>query len=81
MLPRVTLFTRAGCHLCDTAKEQLRLARRGAQFDLEEVDIDSDPQLRALYNEEVPVISINGRKAFKYFVNEQEFLKKLKDRA
>ena len=81
MLPRVTLYTRAGCHLCDTAKEQLRLAQRGAQFELEEVDIDSDPELRALYNEEVPVISINGRKAFKYFVNEQEFLKKLKSRS
>ena len=80
MLPRVTLYTRTGCHLCDTAKEQLRRARQGAQFDLEEVDIDSDPELRALYNEEVPVISIDGRKAFKFFVNEQEFLKRLKDR-
>lgn len=81
MLPRVTLYTRAGCHLCDTAKEQLRRARRGAQFELEEVDIDSDPELQALYNEEVPVISINGRKAFKFFVNEDEFVKKLKDRS
>ncbi len=80
MIPRVTLYTRSGCHLCDTAKEQLQRARRGAAFELEEIDIDSDPELHALYNEEVPVIAINGKKAFKYNVDERTFLKRLRDR-
>ena len=78
-MPKVTLYTRKGCHLCDTAKEQLRLASRYSHFELEEVDIDSDPELLALYNEEVPVISINGRKAFKFYVNEEALLKKLRE--
>ncbi len=78
MPARVTLYTRKGCHLCDTAKEQLHLAGRRANFELEEIDIDSDPELVARYNEEVPVIAINGRKAFKYYVSEEAFLKKLK---
>ena len=81
MPPRVTLYTRQGCHLCDTAKQQLRRASRRADFDLEEIDIDSDPRLRALYSEEVPVIAINGRKAFKFHVDEASFLKSLKDRS
>ena len=80
MPPEVTLYTRKGCHLCETAKENLLRARRQANFDLHEIDIDGDPDLLALYNEEVPVITINGKKAFKYHVDEQSFLKKLKDR-
>ena len=73
----VTLYTRAGCHLCDDAKEVIRAARPRAEFDYEEFDIDADPELRRLYNEEVPVIAIDGRKAFKYRVDMNDFLKRL----
>ena len=76
-MPRVTLYTRQGCCLCDDAKNVLAAARRRADFDCEEVDIDRDPALRRRYNEEVPVIAINGVKAFKYRVDMSEFLKKL----
>ncbi len=79
--PKVTLYTRAGCCLCDETKHVLESARRRAGFDLEELDIDADPELRRLYNDEVPVIAINGRKAFKYRVTEAELLKKLEARA
>jgi len=78
---KVTLYTRAGCCLCDDAKRVLDSARKRANFDLEEIDIDGDPDLRRRYNDEVPVIAINGSKAFKYKVSEQELLKKLEARA
>jgi glutaredoxin len=83
MKPLVTLYTRAGCCLCDDAKRVLLAARRRADFDYEERDIDSDPDpdLRRLYNDEVPVIAINRVKAFKYKVDMNEFLKKLAARA
>ena len=81
MIPRVTLYTRAGCHLCDEVKQVLTAARRRAAFELEEVDIDADPDLRALYNEEVPVVTINGRKAFKYQVAPAAFLRALERRS
>jgi glutaredoxin len=77
MKPLVTLYTRAGCHLCDDAKNVLAAAQRRAAFDYEERDIDADPELRRLYNEEVPVIAIDGRKAFKYRLDMDEFLKRL----
>jgi glutaredoxin len=80
-MPRVTLYTRAGCCLCSDAKRVLEAARQRAAFSLEEIDIDRDPELRRLYNEEVPVIAIDGRKAFKYRVDEQELLRKLRARA
>lgn len=80
MTAQVTLYTRQGCCLCDQAKEQLARARRRAPFDLQEIDIDADPSLRRLYNDEVPVIAINGKKAFKYRLDEREFLKVLRAR-
>ena len=70
-------MTRQGCHLCDQAKLVLDQARRQAEFTYEELDIDGDPELRRLYNDEVPVIAIGGVKAFKYKVDLKEFIKKL----
>ncbi|MBI3693548.1 MAG: glutaredoxin family protein [Acidobacteria bacterium] len=81
MPPQVILYTRKACHLCHAAKEVLLRARHRADFALQEVDIDEDPDLRARYHEEVPVITINGKKAFKYHVDEQSFLKRLRGRA
>ena len=77
MKPRVTLYTRAGCCLCDEAKSVLADARRRAEFEYEERNIDGDPELLRLYNDEVPVIAINGVKAFKYRIEMKDFLKKL----
>lgn len=80
-IPRVTLYTREGCCLCEEAKRVLESAKQHVRFDLDEVDIDGDADLRRTYNDEVPVIAINGSKAFKYRVTEQELLKKLAARA
>jgi glutaredoxin len=77
MKPQVTLYTRAGCCLCDEAKKVLGEARRRADFDYQELDIDLDPELRRRYDEEVPVVAINQVKVFKYKVDRDEFLKKL----
>ncbi len=79
-MPEVILYTRAGCHLCDEVKAVLARARRRADFTLREVDIDSDPALVAEYNDQVPVVAINGRKAFKYHLKDDEFLKVLQAR-
>jgi len=73
----VILYSRKGCHLCEIVKESLaKLQKRGC-FTWREIDVDSDAEVRRLYNDEVPVVLINGRKAFKYRMDEQEFLRKL----
>jgi glutaredoxin len=73
----VILYSRKGCHLCEIVKESLvKLEKRGG-FRWREVDVDSSAESRRLYNDEVPVVFINGRKAFKYHMDEQEFLRKL----
>jgi glutaredoxin len=76
-MTRVTLYTRAGCCLCDEAKRVLAAAQARAAFEMEEIDIDRHPEWLPLYNEEVPVIAVDGRKAFKYRVSLEEFLRRL----
>ncbi len=66
--------------MCDIAKQTLARARRSIDFGLQEVDVDTDPELLRQFNDEVPVVFINGRKAFKYRVDEQEFLRVLRAR-
>jgi len=74
---QVIVYSRKGCHLCEVVKESLaKLSRRGG-FVWNEVDVDSDDELRRKFNDEVPVVFIDGRKAFKYRMDEQEFLRKL----
>ena len=75
--PTVVVYSRKGCHLCEVVKESLdKLSRHGA-FTWQEVDVDADSELRRQYNDEVPVVFIDGRKAFKYHMDEREFLRRL----
>jgi glutaredoxin len=73
----VTLYTRTGCCLCDDVKKAIADATKRAEFEYRELDIDADPVLRQRYNDEVPVVEIDGKKAFKYRMTVDEFLKKL----
>jgi glutaredoxin len=74
---QVVVYSRKGCHLCEVVKESLtKLSRRGG-FLWQEVDVDSDVELRREFNDQVPVVFIDGHKAFKYRMDEQEFLRRL----
>ncbi|MEE9181805.1 MAG: glutaredoxin family protein [candidate division NC10 bacterium] len=77
---QVTLYTRHDCCLCDEMKGLLKLVSRAYPVDLDEVDIDRDPHLREQFDQEVPVLFIEGRKAFKYRTTEPELRNRL-DRA
>jgi glutaredoxin len=68
-MPAVTLYTRVGCHLCDVAKAVLDEVRRERPFELTTLDVDSDTELKEKYGDEVPVVTIDGRKAFKLRVD------------
>jgi len=76
-LPTVVVYSRKGCHLCEVVKESLIKLSRHTEFTWQEIDVDSDLELRRLYNDEVPVVFIDGRKAFKYRMDEKEFLRKI----
>ena len=59
--PRITLYTRPGCHLCDAAREVVErvCADVGESFD--EVDITTDDELEDRFGEDIPVTFVDGR--------------------
>lgn len=65
-MTRIVLYGRADCHLCEEMKAVVEEVRRAVPFALAVVDVDGDPALAARYGDEVPVLTIDGRKAFKY---------------
>ena len=46
-------------------------------MEVEEIDVDGVPDLKEKYGNEVPVLFINGRKAFKYRAMVKELKNKL----
>jgi glutaredoxin len=75
---RIEIYSRPGCHLCDEAKEVIERVGRRFPFALSVINIETDPELEKLYGEEIPVVFINGNKAFKYRVDEAELEKRAK---
>jgi hypothetical protein len=73
----VVLYGRAGCCLCDDAREVLERVRAQAPFVLEERDIETDDALHAAYLERIPVVTIDGREEFELLVDEDEFTRRL----
>ena len=78
VLPTVELFSRPGCHLCEEAKTLLQELQAKHSFLLCEVDISTRADLLERYGEEIPVVFINGRKAFKYRVDPRQFVRGLR---
>jgi glutaredoxin len=73
----VVLYTKPGCCLCDEVKAQLRELQQRQDFPLREVNITNDPETHERFKNEIPVVFINGKKAFKYHLDERAFLRRL----
>ncbi|HEY1273870.1 MAG TPA: glutaredoxin family protein [Thermoleophilaceae bacterium] len=68
-MPVVTIYAKPGCHLCEEAHEVLEGLRAEREFELREVDVTLDPVLFARYGERIPVVALDGRELFEYFVD------------
>ena len=66
MTPRLVLYGRPGCHLCDDARAVLQ--RIGEPF--AEIDVERDDALLAAYLERIPVVTLDGEELFCFFVDE-----------
>jgi glutaredoxin len=73
----VVLYYAQDCHLCERARATLAELRRTHQFDLEEVDIGGEPELEARYREWLPVVEIDGERAFVYYLDPSAFLRRI----
>jgi glutaredoxin len=76
-IPSVVLYHAEGCHLCERARAILDRVRKDIDFELREVQIDGDPELEERYREWLPVVEIDGERAFVYYVDPDAFRRKL----
>jgi glutaredoxin len=65
----VVLYTREGCSLCDKAKAIILAVRREVPFLFREVDIGWSGDLYEDHKHDIPVVEIDGRRAFKHRVD------------
>jgi glutaredoxin len=80
-MAHVVLYTAQACHLCERARAVLAELRQELEFDLTEVDITGDDELEERYRELLPVVEIDGRRAFVYYVLPDAFRRALRGRA
>jgi glutaredoxin len=69
----VVLYTAQGCHLCERAREVLD----AEGVDYREIDITGNPELEAAHREWLPVVEIDGERAFVYRIPLEALRRKL----
>jgi thiol-disulfide isomerase/thioredoxin len=80
----LTIYSRPGCHLCDEMKAVVRRVAESNPLmpvNVIEIDISTDPALEARYGVEIPVLMVDGKKAAKYRIEEEELVRVLAGRA
>ena len=77
MKRKITLYSRKDCCLCDDMKSVVADVALKIPIEIEVIDVDGADELRKKFGGEVPVLFIDGRKAFKYRVTAKELEKRL----
>jgi hypothetical protein len=73
-VPRVVVYHADGCQLCERALEVVDQVCAG---DYERVDIGGDPMLEAEYRPLIPVVEVDGERAFTFFVQPEALRRRL----
>ena len=74
---KVEIYSKPDCHLCDEAKSVLLKVQKEIPFEYCEINISNDLKLFDEFKEQIPVIFINEKKAFKFRVSSEDLRKKL----
>jgi len=67
---QLTLYSRDGCHLCEEMEQQLSVLEADLGFSLNYVDVDSRPELAALYGARIPVLALGDEEICQARLNE-----------
>jgi len=76
-MPKLTLYTKPDCCLCDEARDALERVRSRVAFELDVIDVSTDAKLAGRYGERIPVVLVDGHEAFEYTVDEDELESRL----
>jgi len=73
----LTLYTRSDCELCSEMESIINAEVSRFDARLSRVLVDNHPGLESQFGLAVPVLFVNGRKAFKYRCTPKELRKRL----
>ena len=76
-MKEVILYSKPGCCLCDEALKVLDRVQKRFPFILRKVDIRTDGDLYDQFKDEIPVVYIQSKKAFKYRIEERRLIRLL----
>jgi glutaredoxin len=77
MKAKLVLYSRADCSLCEEMKDAIREVAAKVPLELEEIDVDSSMELKKQFGDQIPVLFIDGRRAFKHKVTAKALRKRL----
>ncbi|MFN0206605.1 MAG: glutaredoxin family protein [Planctomycetota bacterium] len=73
----VRIYSRRNCSLCDAVVVLVQEFAESHSLEIEIVDIDSDANLRAEFDTEVPVVEVNDREIARYRLTRERLLEAL----
>jgi glutaredoxin len=65
-MKQVTLFTKPGCHLCESVEQVIRHVAHRRRFRLSVRNILDDPNDQAAYETAIPVVLVDGVEIARY---------------
>lgn len=76
-MPKLTIYSKPNCHLCDVMKTELNKFKVSYDFELEEINIETDKAVFESFKEKIPVLAIDGKIFAKYKLDGLKLIKKL----
>jgi hypothetical protein len=65
--PLLTLYGMPGCHLCENMRGAVEELRIEFNFDLQELDVDADPEVEMRFSEHIPVLTDGDEEICRHF--------------
>lgn len=71
MRPKLTVLSREYCHLCEELITALKRFQGRYDFDIEVIDVDSNPALEDKWGDKVPVLLDGNLEICHYFLDHE----------
>ena len=77
-MKEVVLYSKPDCCLCDEAVKVLDKVQKKFPFVLKKIDIRTDRDLYDQFKDEIPVVFVQSKKAFRYRIDESKLIRLLR---
>jgi len=77
-MKEVVIYSKPDCCLCDAALQVLARVQSAFPFVLKKIDILTDKDLYDQFKDDIPVVYVQSKKAFKHRVDESKLVRMLR---